>query len=69
MALPISIERILVKKDVEQNRIEYKKGWDPEPIVHSVCAFANDYKGKVVRDSNGATISLLFVARLLSEAF
>ena len=45
MSLPISIERLLIKRDVEQNRIEYKSGWDPEPIIHSVCAFANDYEG------------------------
>ena len=45
MSLPISIERLLIHGDVEQSRIEYKAGWDPEPIVHSICAFANDYEG------------------------
>ena len=27
---------------VEQNRVEYKEGWNPEDIIHSICAFANE---------------------------
>ena len=23
--------------------MEYKEGWNPEDIIHSICAFANDY--------------------------
>ena len=30
-------------KVVERNRVEYKKGWNPEDIIHTICAFANDY--------------------------
>ena len=45
MALPISIEKLISGNVVENNRIEYKKGWDPEPILHSICAFANDFEG------------------------
>ena len=33
MALPLK---------VESARIEYKKDWNPEKVLHSVCAFAND---------------------------
>lgn len=43
MALPINIEDLLNKRKVESNRIEFKKGWNPVSIYHSICAFANDY--------------------------
>lgn len=42
MALPINIEDLLNKNKVESDRIEFKKGWNPTSIYHSVCAFAND---------------------------
>lgn len=29
-------------KTVEQNRVEYKEGWNPNDIIHTICAFAND---------------------------
>ena len=43
MALPINIEDLLNKRKVESNRIEFKSGWNPVSIYHSICAFANDY--------------------------
>jgi len=39
MALAINIEDLLI----ESNRIEFKNGWNPASIYHSVCAFANDF--------------------------
>lgn len=42
MALPINIEALLRKQKVESNRIEFKSGWNPTSIYHSICAFAND---------------------------
>lgn len=42
MALPINIEDLLEKRRVESNRIEFKEGWNPTSIYHSICAFAND---------------------------
>lgn len=42
MALPINIEDLLRKQRVESNRIEFKEGWNPTSIYHSICAFAND---------------------------
>ena len=42
MALPINIEDLLNKNRIESDRIEFKKGWNPVTIYHSVCAFAND---------------------------
>ena len=43
MALPINIEDLINKHKVESNRIEFKKGWNPTKIYHSICAFANDF--------------------------
>lgn len=43
MALAININDLLNKQKKESNRIEFKKGWNPGSIYHSVCAFANDF--------------------------
>lgn len=43
MALPINVEDLLMQRKVESNRIEFKKGWNPDKIYHSICAFANDF--------------------------
>lgn len=42
MALPVDIETLLGKGVIEDDRIEFKKGWNPEKIYRSICAFAND---------------------------
>lgn len=43
MALMLNIEDLLNKQKIESNRIEFKKGWNPVTIYHSICAFANDF--------------------------
>ena len=42
MALPINIKKLIAKENIESERIEFKRGWNPEDLMHSVCAFAND---------------------------
>lgn len=42
MKLPTSIENILNENIVENARLELKKNWNPESILHTICAFAND---------------------------
>lgn len=42
MALPVNIDELLHGNTVEWDRIELKKGWNPEDIIHSLCAYAND---------------------------
>lgn len=42
MALPINISDLINRRVVENARVEYKGDWNPEPILHSICAFAND---------------------------
>ena len=43
--IPIKIETLLEGRKVEQNRIEYKEGFNPSDLVHTVCAYANDIAG------------------------
>lgn len=42
MALPVNISELIHGKVVEWERLEFKEGWNPEDVLHSVCAFAND---------------------------
>lgn len=44
MSLPINISDLISKKTIEDSRIEYKRSWNPEKILHTICAFANDYE-------------------------
>lgn len=58
--LPINIHDLLRKRTIESERVEYKEGWNPESVLHTLCAFANDFHnlggGYVVigvREENG----------------
>lgn len=42
MALPIHIPDLFTGTVVEWERLEFKEGWNPEPVLHTLCAFAND---------------------------
>lgn len=42
MALPINIEELIHGNTIEWERLEFKQGWNPEDVMHSMCAFAND---------------------------
>ena len=42
MSLPINIDRLITTNTVEWERKEFKKGWNPENVMKSICAFAND---------------------------
>ncbi len=43
MELEFDIEDLLRKNKIESDRIEFKKGWNPDDIYRSICAFANDF--------------------------
>jgi ATP-dependent DNA helicase RecG len=43
MPLPININEILKGRLVEWERLEFKKGWNPEAVLNTLCAFANDF--------------------------
>jgi ATP-dependent DNA helicase RecG len=42
MALPINIPDLFTGTVVEWERLEFKEGWNPEVVLHTLCAFAND---------------------------
>jgi len=42
MLLPINIKKLIKGQVVETGRIEYKSSWNPESVVHTMFAFAND---------------------------
>ena len=65
--LPINIEDLLRQRKVEGDRIEYKKGWNPDPIMRTLCAFANDFekpRRRVCR--NWAGLQQIRFARILA---
>jgi len=43
MALPVNIDELINGRTVEWERIEFKRGWNPIRVLHSICAFANDF--------------------------
>ena len=43
MALPVNINELINGRTVEWERIEFKKGWNPVAVLHTICAFANDF--------------------------
>ena len=42
MSLPINIKDLVHGHSVEWERLEFKRGWNPENVVRTMCAFAND---------------------------
>lgn len=43
MELEFNVEDLLNKNNIESDRIEFKKGWNPDDIYRSICAYANDF--------------------------
>ena len=46
MSLLVNIEDLLSGAIVEGTRMEFKEGWNPTPIMRTVCAFANDFENE-----------------------
>ena len=42
MGLPININDLIHGNTIEWERLEFKQNWNPESIMHTMCAFAND---------------------------
>ena len=42
--LPLNVLKLLRQRRVEGERIEYKAGWNPDAILRTLCAFANDFE-------------------------
>ena len=43
LSLPININDLLNNRIVEWERLEFKAGWNPLSVLHTICAFANDF--------------------------
>ena len=41
--LPINLQDLLQQRIIEAERVEYKAGWNPQSVLHTICAFANDF--------------------------
>lgn len=41
--LPINFDALLNQRTIEGERVEYKADWNPEDVLHTLCAFANDF--------------------------
>ena len=41
--LPINLYDLLRQRTIEGERIEYKAGWNPQSVLRTICAFANDF--------------------------
>ena len=42
MALAVNINELIHGRVIEWERLEFKKGWNPFEVMHTLCAFAND---------------------------
>ena len=42
MAIPINISDLPNRRIIDNARVEFKANWNPEPTLHTICAFAND---------------------------
>ena len=42
MAIPVNIDDLVNLRTVESTRVEFKADFNPNPIIHTICAFAND---------------------------
>ena len=41
--IPLKLETLLKGRVVESDRVEYKKGWNPNDVIQTICAYANDW--------------------------
>ncbi len=41
--LPINLPDLLNQRTIEGERVEYKADWNPQSVLHTICAFANDF--------------------------
>ena len=59
--LPINLHDLLRQRTIEGERVEYKAGWNPQSVLHTICAFANDFHNLGgVYDVEGRTILVLW---------
>lgn len=42
MSIPVNLDDLINLRTVESTRVEFKASFNPNPIIHTICAFAND---------------------------
>lgn len=42
MGIPVTPQKLIDENVVEHARIEYKQNWNPERVLYTLCAYAND---------------------------
>jgi len=42
MSIPVNIDDLINHRSVESTRLEFKEDFNPDPIIRTICAFAND---------------------------
>ena len=38
-SLAINLHDLLRQRTIEGERVEYKAGWNPQNVLHTICAF------------------------------
>lgn len=46
MGLILDVGQLIDGGIIENERIEFKRSWNPEPILHTICAFSNDVENQ-----------------------
>lgn len=72
MSLPTYIANFLRSHKIERSRMEYSGDWNPEQILHTICAFANDNptqsEGCIIIDISSSKESSSFSTDGLKQA-
>lgn len=72
MSLPTYIANFIRSHKIERSRMEYSGDWNPEQILHTICAFANDNPtqsdGYIIIDISGSKESSSLLADGLKQA-
>jgi predicted HTH transcriptional regulator len=61
MALPVNIDDLVNHRKVEWARIEYKEGWNPEKVLHTLCAIERNGSPKPIIETNTSRDYFTFV--------
>ena len=44
MVLHVDVRKLVEGSIIETNRVEYRASGNPQKVLHTICAFANDYE-------------------------
>lgn len=52
-SLPINIESLLSGKAVENNRLDYKEGWNPDSVYRNICLHTSFNDTSILNNQDG----------------